>query len=99
MKLINVIIFFLLLINCSFDNKSGIWENENIESKIENDAFREFEKISITGEIFEEIISPKNLKFNLPKPIINSDWKDIYFKHNNNLQNFKFNNSNNIILK
>ena len=60
MKLIYAIIFFLLLVNCSFDNKSGIWDNENIESKIENDAFKEFEKISITGETFEEIITSKN---------------------------------------
>ena len=99
MKLIYVIIFFLFLINCSFDNKSGIWENENIESKIENDVFSEFKKISIKGEEFDKTITPKGLKINLPEPIINSSWTDIYFSHNNNLQNFKFDNTNNIILK
>ena len=99
MKLIYVIIFFLFLINCSFDNKSGIWENENIESKIENDVFSEFKKISIKGEEFDKTIIPKGLNINLPEPIINSSWTDIYFSHNNNLQNFKFDNANNIILK
>ena len=99
MKLIYVIFFFLFLINCSFDNKSGIWENENIESKIENNVFSEFKKISIKDEEFNETIIPKDLKINLPKPIINSSWTDIYFSHNNNIQNFKFDNANNAILK
>ena len=99
MKFIYVKIFFLFLINCSFDNKSGIWENENIESKIENDVFSEFKKISIKGEEFDETIIPKDLKINLPEPIINSSWNDIYFSHNNNFQNFKFDNANNVILK
>ena len=56
MKLIFVIIFFLLLSNCSFDNKSGVWKNENIESEIENKTFSEFKKILTAGEVFEKSI-------------------------------------------
>ena len=99
MKLIFVVIFFLLLSNCSFDNKSGVWKNENIESEIENKTFSEFKKILTADEVFEKSIKPKNLKFNLPEPITNSSWNDIYFSYNNNLQNFKFDNSNGVVLK
>ena len=99
MKLFFALILILSFSGCSFDNKSGIWNNENIESKIENDAFSEFEKISIAGELFEESIRPKNFTLNLPEPIINTSWNDVNFTYNNNLQNFKFNNTNNIVLK
>ena len=99
MKLIFVIIFFLLLSNCSFDNKSGVWKNENIESEIENETFSEFKKILTADKVFEKTIIPKDLKFNFPEPITNSSWNDIYFSYNNNLQNFKFDNSNSVVLK
>ena len=33
-KKLSVILFLLFLTNCSFDNKSGIWENKKKEKKI-----------------------------------------------------------------
>ena len=33
-KKITIILFFLLLTNCSFDTNSGIWENKKEEKKI-----------------------------------------------------------------
>ena len=33
-KKLSVILFLLLLTNCSFDTKSGIWENKKEEKKI-----------------------------------------------------------------
>ena len=32
-KKLSVILFLLLLTNCSFDTSSGIWENKKIEKK------------------------------------------------------------------
>ena len=34
------------LSSCSFDNKSGIWKNENLITKDNNDSFKEFKKLS-----------------------------------------------------
>ena len=59
MRLLFVIISFVLLSNCSFDNKTGIWKNENeISGKKENDKiFKDFKKSLILRRIF------KNYKF------------------------------------
>ena len=34
---------FFLIISCSFDDKSGIWKNENVISKKEKKIFEGFE--------------------------------------------------------
>ena len=91
MKLSFLLIIFILLNSCSFDDKTGIWDNEQkvLEKKKEN--FKDFKKISSTYEIIEK---EKNLNqdftLNIPSLNNNSLWNDIYFSKNNNLANFNY---------
>ena len=55
MKFIFLIIIFLFLTNCSFDNKSGIWKNDTI-SNDQNEIFKEFKKISQLDSSFNKEI-------------------------------------------
>ena len=100
MKLFYFFAILLLLNNCSFDNKTGIWKNENNIGKNENVIFKDFKEVVTSDSTFEkEIILNKNLKIFLSKPEVNVDWKDYFFNYNNNSINYKYNNSNEIILK
>ena len=70
MKLIYVLIILILFNNCSFDSKSGIWKNENVISKKDDNIFEEFETLSSPTDSFEKIVSINdNYKFKLPSPI------------------------------
>ena len=97
MKLFYFFAILLLLNNCSFDNKTGIWKNENNIGKSENVIFKDFKEVVTSDSTFEkEIILNKNLKIFLSKPEVNVDWKDYFFNYNNNSINYKYNNSGNI---
>ena len=49
---------------------------------------------------FNKVINKKkNFNFKLDKPIKTSDWRDIFFSKSNNLDNFKYNNKNELIFK
>ena len=95
-----LLVFFLT--SCSFDNKSGIWKNENKTSqkKISKGVFSEFKKLSSDNNNFNKIILlDKNFKFQLTKATENKNWKDIFFSKNNNLKNFKYSNEFKLIYK
>ena len=47
MKIVLIILISVLLLNCSFDNKSGIWKNENEIEVEKNERFRDFETLYI----------------------------------------------------
>ena len=97
MKKIYIVFFSIIFFGCSFDNKSGIWENENKVLKKNNELFREFKKISISTNILEKNINlKKKFEFNLSNPKTNFNWNDYFFKPNNNLNNFKYKNTNQI---
>ncbi len=94
-----VIFLFLIFSHCSFDTKSGIWKGEKTNSK-QIDQFKGFKDL-ITGEqIFSKIINPtKNLRIKL-SPVKNVlKWNDQYFDKKNNLNNFKYDFSNQIVFK
>tara|TARA_X000001036_G_C20642538_1_gene791718 strand:- start:90 stop:1418 length:1329 start_codon:yes stop_codon:yes gene_type:complete len=100
MKLFYALIILITFQNCSFDNKTGIWKNEDKITNKEDDLFAEFKTLTSENESFNKIIQlNENLK--LTKPVFqnNSDWKDIYFDDSNNLPNFKYNNLNQIVFK
>ena len=44
MKLFYVLVILIIFQSCSFDNKTGIWKNENSISNKDNDLFNEFKK-------------------------------------------------------
>ena len=94
-----VIIFFLN--NCSFDNKSGIWKNENsISNNEDTNVFKDFKKISSSREQYAENISIKpEFVFKLEKPEQNNSWSDFFYNKNNNFKNFKYTELNQVFLK
>ena len=63
MKLFYALIVFILFHNCSFDNKTGIWKNDNITLKKQEDAVKGFRTISEMNESFNEIIHIKKNLF------------------------------------
>ena len=88
-------LFIIIFYSCSFDNKSGIWKNENLITKDDNDSFREFKKLSITYSPFNKIVNiKKNFKFKAPVLINVTEWNDIFFSDTNNLLNLKYSNLN-----
>ena len=99
MKLFYVLIILTIFCGCSFDNKSGIWDNSNISDK-ENKLFKDFKEVSISSDQFNEIITIKdNYKFKLSPPIKNLEWKDFFYNQYNNSKNFNYNTNNKSIFK
>ena len=99
MKLFFVSIILLFVYSCSFDDKTGIWKNENI-SKEKDNTFKGFEKLSMDTEVFNKtIIGDKEYKFSISKRISNSTWSDVFFNENNNFKNFEYENLNKISYK
>ena len=99
MKKIFIYFLLLTLLNCSFDNKTGIWNNETKVTKKE-DRFKKFEALIIEKKTFNEVIpSAQNLKI-LFEPIRTvSKWTDVNYNNNNNLENFNYEGLNQIVFK
>ncbi len=94
-------VIFLFLLNCSFDNKTGIWKNNNLaESDKKNDRFADFEKLYTSEKTFDSIILPKKSLKIVANPVIsNLKWLDEYYNDSNNLDNFSYKNLNQLIFK
>tara|TARA_B100001093_G_scaffold424534_1_gene417732 strand:+ start:587 stop:1912 length:1326 start_codon:yes stop_codon:yes gene_type:complete len=100
MKLFYALAILIIFNNCSFDNKTGIWKNENIISKEANDAFREFKDLSTLNNSFDEIIKKSDdFIFNISPSFINYEWKDIFYDKSNNFKNFKYKDLNKLSYK
>ncbi len=100
MKLFYALAILIIVNNCSFDNKTGIWKNENIISKEANDAFREFKDLSTLNNSFDEIIKKSDdFIFNISPSFINYEWKDIFYDKSNNFKNFKYKDLNKLSYK
>ena len=103
MKLFFLLILILFLNNCSFDNKTGIWKNEEIIINTDNDnkdkPFEGFEKISKISNTFDRVVVALNTDLNLPTPKTNLLWNDIFYSKTNNSLNFKYNETNKLLYK
>ena len=99
MKYFYLLIIFFSLLSCSFDNKTGIWKNENkVEIKKDEDSFKDFKKITFLEDEFNETLRLKNnFTFNLSKPIDNLYWHDIFYNSGNSIKNFTYKNLNKLI--
>ena len=85
MKFLNILILILFLQHCSFDQKSGIWKNENSNTESKKNIFKDFEKLSSTNELFDQIIKvDEKFTFKLSDPVNNLEWSDIFFDKTNN---------------
>ncbi len=100
-KIFSILIILIFCQNCSFDQKSGIWKNENVVfDNNENDIFSEFKTLSSSNDYFKEIIKiRKNFKFRDFTVSKNSEWSDIFYKNTNNFENFEYNELNQTFLK
>ncbi len=97
MKLFSFIIVLFLLCGCSFDDKSGIWKNENSEIKQTSGVLRDFKTITTLKDDFKEIITLDiNQRIQISQPINNLEWRDEFYNFDNNFKNFKYNNNNQI---
>ncbi len=92
MKIYFCLAVFLVLIGCSFDNKSGIWKNENSPLANKKDkTFAEFKTLSSGNQSFNEIIPfNKKEKIKLSNRINPINWTDIFFNAANNYENFDY---------
>ena len=92
MKLFLILIFFLSLSGCSFDDKSGIWNNSNdIDKDNKDEVFKDFKKLTSSKISFNKIIAiDKKFKFEVNEPFENKSWPDVFYNINNNVENFKF---------
>jgi outer membrane protein assembly factor BamB len=100
MKFFYVLIIFFLSQSCSFDNKTGIWKNDNIISQENDNLFKEFKTLSNVNKFFdEEVYIDEKFRFPLLKVVNNLQWKDVFYNENNNLKNFKYNGLNQQIFK
>ncbi len=101
MRFIFFSLIFLIFTNCSFDQKSGIWNNENQVDKSEQSPYSEFKNISIIKkDSLEKNIDLKNdFKFSLSTPKNSSYWNQVYFSKTNNVENFKYEHLNSLVFK
>ncbi len=98
MRLIFILSFIIFFLSCSFDNKSGIWMNENQNLKKKN--FPEFETLVSSKETFREIIlHKKNFNFKRLDNKRNLNWSDIFYNKSNNNENLAYDNKNNLLFK
>ena len=100
MKIFLTAFFFILLSNCSFDNKTGIWQNANDTKSKKTNKFKDFKKIKSKDIVFNDIINPdKKLKIILDPIKTNLNWPDEYYQNSNNLDNFSYLDTNELIFK
>ena len=98
-KLILIILIFIFS-HCSFDNKSGIWQNDTTVDKKKIDRFKDFETLYTEKKSFNEIIKPnKDLNLLLSKIKKNNQWSDEFYQASNNSDNFDFENLNEVIFR
>ncbi len=100
MKLFFFSIILIFLSNCSFDNKSGIWNNDTISKNQKSIIFKDFKRLSSSNEEFNNVIQIKpTFKFKIKEPYRNVSWKDIFFDEHNNIKNLKYNDANKLLFK
>ena len=102
----NLIFFliFILLVNCSFDNKTGIWSGSKKEKRRISELEKEQKQTKVVDYIYssksvysKEISLTKNISISNPKK--NLSWKMSSFNHQNFLGNIYLSGIDNIFLK
>lgn len=94
MKFFYVLLVTFVFYSCSFDNKTGIWKDDNVTKKNElekNYNFEEINKLLNKNSFNETINLKKSFIFRLSNTKNNYSWFDPYFNDNNNSENFLVN--------
>ena len=100
MKIFLTSILLIILSSCSFDNKTGIWQNSDEINSKKEERFKGFETLYTETKSFDGIIEPgNNLEIILDPIQLNLKWTDEYYKNSNNLDNFNYKGLNESIFK
>ena len=108
MKWLILILVPILLVGCSFDDKTGIWNDaSNIPVEIsKSDTINKkkvnsrFEDVFIDKKIFnEEKELDKNFNFKIENALDNTNWPQEFASNTNNVSNFKYNDNKLLISK
>ena len=100
MKIFLTSILLIILSSCSFDNKTGIWQNSDEINSKKEERFKGFETLYTKTKSFDSIIEPgNNLEIILDPIQLNLKWTDEYYKNSNNLDNFNYKGLNESIFK
>ncbi len=98
MKKLILVIFIFITSHCSFDNKSGIWKDNNTIDVKKTDRFKDFETLYTEQKTFNKIILPdENLNLLLDSVKTTKEWNDEFYNNSNNFDNFSYENLNEII--
>jgi outer membrane protein assembly factor BamB len=99
-KIIISFLLITLLTNCSFDDKTGIWENEEQKKKISKKNNKNTVSVFKDEKFILEEVSPnKEYTFqNKNKKLVN-DWSEKFQNHQNNIENINYNNKKEILFK
>ena len=95
-----IFITFILLSSCSFDNKTGIWSNNDNTISRKNNKFKDFKILNTEQKTFNEEVEPlSNFKPIIDPVKINLKWLDEHYRGSNNIDNFTYKDLNEIIFK
>lgn len=98
MKSLFALSLLFIITSCSFDNRSGIWQDSRSINKKEKESLKEFKNINLSNRVFfnKTVAINKNYKFFLDKPNKNLEWSDFFYQNNNIPINFSYENLNEI---
>ena len=96
-KLLILILFPIIFINCSFGNRTGIWKDLSEELTIKKDR-AQYKPIFIKGEKFKKEIS-NDIVINISKPITNDNWLEQDFTAVNFVPHLQYENKKNLVFK
>ena len=104
MKKIFFYLFFLLIFNqCSFDNKTGVWKNEEeiiLSTQKKNTEDLKWENVFDEESSFSDEKEPRvGFSIEDKNPFKNKAWLQEYFNESNNIPNLYYSNKKNIIYK
>ena len=101
-RLVSFLIFITLFSSCSFDNKTGIWEDASKSRDIKEKKLKRnnLKDVFAENKIFnEEQHANLKKKIEIDKPLINKKWTDRYFELNNNPPNIYYENNKHLLSK
>jgi len=100
MKKFILILFIFISSHCSFDNKSGIWQNSDTADLKKDNRFKDFETLYTEEKSFNKTIDAnRNLNLLLDPIHQNKKWTDEFYQETNSFEHFGYENLNEIIFK
>ena len=96
-KLLILILFPIIFINCSFGDRTGIWKDLSKELSIKKDR-AQYKPIFVKGKKFRKEIS-NDIVVNISKPITNDNWLEQNFTAINFVPHLHYENKKNLVFK